>query len=249
MGVAYILDEPSIGLHQRDNDKLLNTLCHLRDLGNSVIVVEHDEDTMLAADYVVDIGPGAGEHGGQVVATGTAQELMDNLDSITGAYLSGRIRIPVPETRRTPTGWMTVKGARENNLKNIDVNIPLGKIVAVTGVSGSGKSTLVNDIIYEFALHKLRGNRPKPKGIDDIKGFENIDFVDVNDEETGYLDFLLFDKCKHRIYSNSTFSLWIRYFNPYRKGFKNNEASSIEFYPKRSDMQLESVQNTEGSGL
>ena len=117
VGVAYILDEPSIGLHQKDNDKLLNTLKNLRDLGNTLIVVEHDEDTMLAADYVVDIGPGAGEHGGQVVATGTAQELMDNLDSITGAYLSGRIRIPVPETRRTPTGWMTVKGARENNLK------------------------------------------------------------------------------------------------------------------------------------
>ena len=140
VGVAYILDEPSIGLHQRDNDKLLATLCKLRDLGNSVIVVEHDEDTMLAADYIVDIGPGAGEHGGQVVATGTAKELMENPNSITGAYLSGRMKIPVPETRRTPTGWMTVKGAQENNLKNIDVKFPLGVLTCVTGVSGSGKN-------------------------------------------------------------------------------------------------------------
>ena len=134
VGVAYILDEPSIGLHQRDNDKLLATLCKLRDLGNSVIVVEHDEDTMLAADYIVDIGPGAGEHGGQVVATGTAKELMENPNSITGAYLSGRMKIPVPETRRTPTGWMTVKGAQENNLKNIDVKFPLGVLTCVTSL-------------------------------------------------------------------------------------------------------------------
>ena len=140
VGVAYILDEPSIGLHQRDNDKLLRTLCRLRDLGNTVIVVEHDEDTMLAADYIVDIGPGAGEHGGQVVATGTARELMENPASVTGAYLSGRLQIPVPETRRTPTGWMTVRGARENNLRNIDVRFPLGVLTCVTGVSGSGKS-------------------------------------------------------------------------------------------------------------
>ena len=149
VGVAYILDEPSIGLHQRDNDKLLNTLRHLRDLGNSVIVVEHDEDTMLAADYVVDIGPGAGEHGGQVVAAGTAEELMKNPQSVTGAYLSGRIRIPVPEKRRVPAGWLTVKGAKENNLKNIEVKFPLGVMTCVTGVSGSGKSSLVNEILYK----------------------------------------------------------------------------------------------------
>ena len=177
VGVAYILDEPSIGLHQRDNDKLLNTLCHLRDLGNSVIVVEHDEDTMLAADYVVDIGPGAGEHGGQVVATGTAQELMDNPDSITGAYLSGRIRIPVPETRRTPTGWMTVKGARENNLKNIDVSFPLGVLTCVTGVSGSGKSSLVNEILYKSLAKNLNRARTIPGKHRSIEGMEQLDKV------------------------------------------------------------------------
>ncbi|MDY5540729.1 MAG: excinuclease ABC subunit UvrA, partial [Lachnospiraceae bacterium] len=143
VGVAYILDEPSIGLHQRDNDKLLNTLKHLRDLGNTLIVVEHDEDTMREADYIVDIGPGAGEHGGEVVAAGTAEEIMQNENSITGAYLSGRMKIPVPKARRTPQGWLTVKGAAENNLKNIDVNFPLGVMTCVTGVSGSGKSSLV----------------------------------------------------------------------------------------------------------
>ena len=177
VGVAYILDEPSIGLHQRDNDKLLATLCKLRDLGNSVIVVEHDEDTMLAADYIVDIGPGAGEHGGQVVATGTAKELMENPNSITGAYLSGRIKIPVPETRRTPTGWMTVKGARENNLKNIDVKFPLGVLTCVTGVSGSGKSSLVNEILYKSLAKQLNRARTTPGKHKCIEGMEQLDKV------------------------------------------------------------------------
>ena len=177
VGVAYILDEPSIGLHQRDNDKLLATLCKLRDLGNSVIVVEHDEDTMLAADYIVDIGPGAGEHGGQVVATGTAKELMENPNSITGAYLSGRMKIPVPETRRTPTGWMTVKGAQENNLKNIDVKFPLGVLTCVTGVSGSGKSSLVNEILYKTLAKQLNRARTIPGKHKCIEGMEQLDKV------------------------------------------------------------------------
>ena len=177
VGVAYILDEPSIGLHQRDNDKLLATLCKLRDLGNSVIVVEHDEDTMLAADYIVDIGPGAGEHGGQVVATGTAKELMANPNSITGAYLSGRMKIPVPETRRTPTGWMTVKGAQENNLKNIDVKFPLGVLTCVTGVSGSGKSSLVNEILYKSLAKQLNRARTIPGKHKCIEGMEQLDKV------------------------------------------------------------------------
>ena len=155
VGVAYILDEPSIGLHQRDNDKLLDTLKHLRDLGNSVLVVEHDDDTMRAADCIVDIGPGAGEHGGEVVAIGTAEEIMKNEKSITGAYLSGRIQIPVPSERRKPAGWLTVKGAAENNLKNIDVKFPLGVMTCVTGVSGSGKSSLVNEILYKALAKKL----------------------------------------------------------------------------------------------
>ena len=162
VGVAYILDEPSIGLHQRDNDKLLDTLKHLRDLGNSVLVVEHDEDTMRAADCIVDIGPGAGEHGGEVVAIGTAEEIMKNEKSITGAYLSGRIQIPVPSERRKPTGWLTVKGAAENNLKNIDVKFPLGVMTCVTGVSGSGKSSLVNEILYKALAKKL--NRTHDSG-------------------------------------------------------------------------------------
>ena len=177
VGVAYILDEPSIGLHQRDNDKLLATLCKLRDLGNSVIVVEHDEDTMLAADYIVDIGPGAGEHGGQVVATGTAKELMENPNSITGAYLSGRMKIPVPETSRTPTGWMTVKGAQENNLKNIDVKFPLGVLTCVTGVSGSGKSSLVNEILYKSLAKQLNRARTIPGKHKCIEGMEQLDKV------------------------------------------------------------------------
>ena len=177
VGVAYILDEPSIGLHQRDNDKLLRTLCRLRDLGNTVIVVEHDEDTMLAADYIVDIGPGAGEHGGQVVATGTARELMENPASVTGAYLSGRLQIPVPETRRTPTGWMTVRGARENNLRNIDVRFPLGVLTCVTGVSGSGKSSLVNEILYKTLAKTLNRARTIPGKYRTIEGIEQLDKV------------------------------------------------------------------------
>ncbi len=156
VGVAYILDEPSIGLHQRDNDKLLGALMHLRDLGNSLIVVEHDEDTMRAADCIVDIGPGAGEHGGKLVGMGTAEELMQNPDSITGAYLSGRLKIPVPEVRKTPTGFLTIKGAAENNLKHIDVDIPLGIMTCITGVSGSGKSSLINEILYKHLARKLR---------------------------------------------------------------------------------------------
>lgn len=177
VGVAYILDEPSIGLHQRDNDKLLHTLCHLRDLGNTVIVVEHDEDTMLAADYVVDIGPGAGEHGGRVVAAGTAQELMANPESVTGAYLSGKIQIPVPDTRRTPTGWMTVRGAKENNLKNINVKFPLGVLTCVTGVSGSGKSSLVNEILYKSLARRLNRARTIPGRHHSIEGMEQLDKV------------------------------------------------------------------------
>ncbi len=177
VGVAYILDEPSIGLHQRDNDKLLNTLCHLRDLGNTVIVVEHDEDTMRAADYIVDIGPGAGEHGGRVVAVGTAEELMENPDSVTGAYLSGRIQIPVPEVRRNPAGWMTVKGARENNLRNIEVKFPLGVLTCVTGVSGSGKSSLVNEILYKSLAKKLNRARTIPGKHRSIEGMEALDKV------------------------------------------------------------------------
>ena len=177
VGVAYVLDEPSIGLHQRDNDKLLNTLCHLRDLGNTVIVVEHDEDTMRAADYIVDIGPGAGEHGGRVVAVGTAEELMENPDSVTGAYLSGRIQIPVPEVRRNPAGWMTVKGARENNLRNIEVKFPLGVLTCVTGVSGSGKSSLVNEILYKSLAKKLNRARTIPGKHRSIEGMEALDKV------------------------------------------------------------------------
>ncbi|MDY5986027.1 MAG: excinuclease ABC subunit UvrA [Lachnoclostridium sp.] len=177
VGVAYILDEPSIGLHQRDNDKLLNTLKHLRDLGNSVIVVEHDEDTMLAADCVVDIGPGAGEHGGEVVAQGTAKEIMKNKKSITGAYLSGRIQIPVPEERKQPTGWLKVIGASENNLKHIDVEFPLGVMTCVTGVSGSGKSSLVNEILYKRLARELNRARTIPGKHDAIEGMEQLDKV------------------------------------------------------------------------
>ncbi len=182
VGVAYILDEPSIGLHQRDNDKLLNTLFHLRDLGNTVIVVEHDEDTMRAADYIVDIGPGAGEHGGRVVAAGTAEEIMQCEDSITGAYLSGRLKIPVPETRRKPSGWLTVRGAAENNLKNIDVRFPLGVMTCVTGVSGSGKSSLVNEILYKALAKKLNRARTIPGKFKKIEGAEQLDKVIVIDQ-------------------------------------------------------------------
>lgn len=177
VGVAYILDEPSIGLHQRDNDKLLNTLLHLKNLGNSVLVVEHDEDTMRAADFIVDIGPGAGEHGGEVVATGTAEDIMNCEKSITGAYLSGRIQIPVPEVRREPKQWLKVYGARENNLKNIDVSIPLGVFTCVTGVSGSGKSSLVNEILYKALARKLNRARLIPGSYKKIEGMEYLDKV------------------------------------------------------------------------
>ena len=177
VGVAYIMDEPSIGLHQNDNDKLLATLKHLRDLGNTLIVVEHDEDTMRAADYVVDIGPGAGEHGGQVIATGTAEDIMKNPNSITGKYLSGEIKIPVPKTRRKPKGFLKVVGAKENNLKNIDVKIPIGVLTCVTGVSGSGKSSLVNEILYKSLARKLNRARTIPGKCKKIEGMEQLDKV------------------------------------------------------------------------
>ena len=177
VGVAYIMDEPSIGLHQNDNDKLLATLKHLRDLGNTLIVVEHDEDTMRAADYVVDIGPGAGEHGGQVIATGTAEDIMKSPNSITGKYLSGEIKIPVPKTRRKPKGFLKVVGAKENNLKNIDVKVPIGVFTCVTGVSGSGKSSLVNEILYKSLARKLNRARTIPGKCKKIEGMEQLDKV------------------------------------------------------------------------
>ena len=182
VGVAYILDEPSIGLHQRDNGKLLGTLKHLRDLGNSVIVVEHDEETMRAADYVVDIGPGAGEHGGEVVAAGTAEEIMKCERSITGQYLSGKRKIPVPEKRRTPSGWLTVTGAREHNLKNITVKFPLGVMTCVTGVSGSGKSSLVNEILYKRLQRDLNRALVIPGEHKDILGEDQLDKVIAIDQ-------------------------------------------------------------------
>ncbi|MDD6243618.1 MAG: excinuclease ABC subunit UvrA [Roseburia hominis] len=186
VGVAYILDEPSIGLHQRDNDKLLGALKNLKDLGNTLIVVEHDEDTMLAADYIVDIGPGAGSHGGEVVACGTAQEIMKNPKSITGAYLSGRIKIPVPDERRKPTGFLTIKGARENNLKNIDVNIPLGIMTCITGVSGSGKSSLTNEILYKRLARDLNRARCIPGEHDASLGREQLDkVIDIDQSPIG----------------------------------------------------------------
>lgn len=177
VGVAYILDEPSIGLHQRDNDKLLGALMRLRDLGNSLIVVEHDEDTMRAADCVIDIGPGAGEHGGQLVAMGTAEDLMKNEQSVTGAYLSGRLKIPVPEVRKEPTGFLHIKGAAENNLKHIDVDIPLGVMTCITGVSGSGKSSLINEILYKRLARDLNHARVIPGKHDDILGIDQLDKV------------------------------------------------------------------------
>ena len=177
VGVAYILDEPSIGLHQRDNDRLLSSLMKLRDLGNSLIVVEHDEDTMRAADCIVDIGPGAGEHGGQLVAMGTAEDLMKNENSITGAYLSGKLKIPVPAERRKPTGFLTIKGAAENNLKNIDVKVPLGIMTCITGVSGSGKSSLINEILYKRLARDLNRARVIPGKHKDILGVDQLDKV------------------------------------------------------------------------
>lgn len=182
LGVAYILDEPSIGLHQRDNDKLLDTLKHLRDLGNSVIVVEHDEDTMREADFIVDIGPGAGDHGGEIIATGTAKEIMENPDSITGKYLSGKLFIPIPRQRRVPSGWLKVKGAAENNLKKIDVDIPLGIMTCVTGVSGSGKSSLVNEILYKALARKLNRAHTIAGKYREIEGIEQLDKVIAIDQ-------------------------------------------------------------------
>ena len=186
VGVAYILDEPSIGLHQRDNDKLLGALMRLRDLGNSLIVVEHDEDTMRAADCVIDIGPGAGEHGGQLVAMGTAEDLMKNEQSVTGAYLSGRHKIPVPEVRKEPTGFLHIKGAAENNLKHIDVDIPLGVMTCVTGVSGSGKSSLINEILYKRLARDLNRARIIPGKHDDILGIDQLDkVIDIDQSPIG----------------------------------------------------------------
>jgi excinuclease ABC subunit A len=186
VGVAYILDEPSIGLHQRDNDKLLATLKHLRDLGNTLIVVEHDEDTMLEADYIVDIGPGAGEHGGEVVAVGNAKEIMENKNSITGAYLSGRIQIPIPQERRQPKGWLKVIGAEENNLKKIDVAFPLGVMTCVTGVSGSGKSSLVNEILYKRLARDLNRARTIPGKHKKIEGLDQVDkVIDIDQSPIG----------------------------------------------------------------
>ncbi|MDD6789012.1 MAG: excinuclease ABC subunit UvrA, partial [Lachnospira sp.] len=186
VGVAYILDEPSIGLHQRDNDKLLATLKHLRDLGNSVIVVEHDEDTMRAADWIVDIGPGAGEHGGEVVAQGTAEDICRCKASLTGDYLSGRRCIPVPEKRRKPAGWLTVRGAQEHNLKNIDVRFPIGVFTCVTGVSGSGKSSLVNEILYKHLARSLNRAQCIPGKHAGIDGLEQLDkVIDIDQSPIG----------------------------------------------------------------
>ena len=186
VGVAYILDEPSIGLHQRDNEKLLKALMNLKDLGNTLIVVEHDEDTMKAADYIVDVGPKAGVHGGEIVATGTYEDIINNKDSITGAYLSGKIKIPVPSERREPTGWITVKGARENNLKNIDVDFPLGVLTCVTGVSGSGKSSLTNEILYKHLEKSLNRARTIAGDHDGIEGIEQLDkVIDIDQSPIG----------------------------------------------------------------
>ena len=186
VGVAYILDEPSIGLHQRDNDKLLHTLNNLKELGNTLIVVEHDEDTMRAADYIVDIGPGAGEHGGEVVAAGTAEDIMACEASVTGAYLSGKKKIPVPKERKKPTGFLKIKGAKQNNLKNIDVEIPLGVMTCVTGVSGSGKSSLVNEILYKALAKKLNRARTVPGAYKSIEGIEQLDkVIDIDQSPIG----------------------------------------------------------------
>ncbi|MDE5950343.1 MAG: excinuclease ABC subunit UvrA, partial [Acetatifactor sp.] len=186
VGVCYILDEPSIGLHQRDNDKLLTTLKHLRDLGNTLIVVEHDEDTMLAADYIVDIGPGAGSHGGEVVAVGTAPEIMQVEESVTGQYLSGKKFIPVPKKRRKPTGYIKVLGAAENNLKNVDVTFPLGIVTCVTGVSGSGKSSLVNEVLNKHLSRDLNRARVIPGKHKGIEGLEQLDkVIDIDQSPIG----------------------------------------------------------------
>ena len=186
VGVCYILDEPSIGLHQRDNDKLLATLKNLRDMGNTLIVVEHDEDTMFAADHIVDIGPGAGSHGGQVVAQGTAEEIMAVKESVTGQYLSGKVKIPIPQVRRAPQGWLTVRQAQENNLKKVDVNIPIGVFSCVTGVSGSGKSSLVNEILYKSLAKKLNRARTIAGKHKCIEGIEQLDkVIDIDQSPIG----------------------------------------------------------------
>ena len=182
VGVLYILDEPSIGLHQCDNRKLLGTLKHLRDLGNTLIVVEHDEETMLSADYLVDVGPGAGVNGGRIVAAGTPQEIIDNPDSLTGQYLSGKRSVPIPAERRSPSGWLTVRGARANNLKNVTIQVPLGMITCVTGVSGSGKSSLVNEILYKSLSHTLNRSRLRAGAHDGIDGVEQLDKVIAIDQ-------------------------------------------------------------------
>ena len=182
MGVMYILDEPSIGLHQRDNAKLIATLQRMRDLGNTVIVVEHDEETMRAADWIIDVGPGAGEHGGQIVAEGTAEEICANPASLTGQYLSGKKRIPVPAKRRKASGWLTVRGAAEHNLKHIDVRIPLGVFTCVTGVSGSGKSSLVNEIVYKYLARKLNRANTRAGRFDEIEGLEQLDKIIMIDQ-------------------------------------------------------------------
>lgn len=220
VGVDYILDEPSIGLHQRDNDKLLKALRHLRDLGNSVLVVEHDEDTMRAADYIIDIGPGAGDHGGQVIVCGTAEDLMKNTESITGAYLSGKLSIPVPESRRTPTGYLKVFGAEQNNLRNIDVTFPLGVFTCVTGVSGSGKSSLVNEILYKVLAKKLNRARTIPGKYKKIKGIEYLDkIIDIDQSPIGRTP-------------RSNPATYIGLFDMIRDLFASTAASKVRGYDK-----------------
>ena len=228
MGVLYILDEPSIGLHQRDNDKLLATLKHLRDQGNTLIVVEHDEDTMYAADWIVDVGPGAGIHGGRIVAQGTVEDIKACPESLTGQYLSGVRRIPVPVRRRKPTGWLTVRGAKEHNLKNIDVKIPLGVLCCVTGVSGSGKSSLVNEILYKHLAKVLNRAKTRPGQFDAMEGVEQLDKIICIDQSpigrtprsnpatyTGLFDlirkvFALCPEAKARGYKENRFSFNVK---------------------------------------
>ena len=228
MGVLYILDEPSIGLHQRDNQKLIDTLKKMRDLGNSVIVVEHDEDTMYAADWIVDVGPGAGIHGGNIVAQGTVEDIKACPESITGQYLSGKKRIPVPTERHQPTGWLRVKGAAEHNLKHIDVDIPLGVLCVVTGVSGSGKSSLVNEIVYKHLAKKLNRAKTFPGRFDSMEGLDRLDKIIMIDQSpigrtprsnpatyTGLFDLIrkLFAQCpeaKARGYKENRFSFNVK---------------------------------------
>ena len=218
MGVLYILDEPSIGLHQRDNDRLIGTLKHLRDLGNTVIVVEHDEDTMRAADYIVDIGPGAGIHGGEVVAAGTAEEIMQNKQSVTGAYLSGRKKIPVPETRRKASGWLEIVGARENNLKNITAKIPLGVFTCITGVSGSGKSSLINEILYKELAHDLNRARTHAGEHKEIRGIEQLDkIINIDQSPIGRTP-------------RSNPATYTNLFNDIREVFANTNEAKIRGY-------------------